>query len=328
MHITKRKIVVTSILAILILFLIADIIGVGDIADVLRSASPAFIVLSIPVYLISWPLRGIRYQQILMKMNYSEDLNFLVGCIFISQSANVMLPARIGDLARAYILKKMKNIPLSTALSSLVVERIFDVLAITIIGGFAVWAARGLLLDRWITDIVAIAGLGILIAFVVMLVFLRSYTKIGGTITRFAREIALASTNPRAFAITLASSLLIWLFDILTCFVILNAFPKSASTPAIPMIALVFLAITIGNLTKIFPITPGGIGTYEAALTAIFSLGGIDPSIGFAAAVLDHAIKNSVTLIFGSAYLSHFDLSWARLVEHADQETAPDVAKL
>ncbi|MEA1944785.1 MAG: lysylphosphatidylglycerol synthase transmembrane domain-containing protein [Euryarchaeota archaeon] len=318
MHITKRKIVLTSILAIVILFLIADLIGVGDIADMLRNASPALILLSIPIYLVSWPLRGVRYQQILMQMNYREKLNFLVGCIFLSQSANVVLPARIGDVARAYILKKMKNIPFSTALSSLVVERIFDVLAITLIGGFAIWAARGLLIDRWITDLVTIAGLGMLIAFVVMIVFLRSYTKIGGAITRFAREIALASTNPRTFAIILASSLLIWFFDILTCFVILNAFPETVSTPMIPMIALVFLAITVGNLTKIFPITPGAIGTYEAVLTAIFSLGGIDPSIGFAAAVLDHAVKNSMTLIFGSVYLSHFGLSWARLVEQAE----------
>jgi len=44
--------------------------------------------------------------------------------------------------------------------------------------------------------------------------------------------------------------------------------------------------------------------------------------------VLDHAVKNSVTLIFGSVYLSDFGLSWARLVKQADQETAPAVTKL
>ena len=68
MRITKRKIILTSILAILILFLIAGLIGVGNIADTLRSAPPALIALAIPVYLISWLLRGIRYQQILRQM--------------------------------------------------------------------------------------------------------------------------------------------------------------------------------------------------------------------------------------------------------------------
>ena len=315
MRIKKSKIIATSILAILILFLIAGLIGVGNIADTLRNASPVLIALAIPAYLISWPLRGIRYQQILRQMGVREDLNFLVGCIFLSQSANVVLPARIGDVTRAYLLKKIKDIPLTTALSSLAVERIFDILAITVIGCFAVLGMQGLLLDPWITDVITVSGIAIIVVFGMLVLFMRLRRKIGGVLTRFVREIALASTHPRAFAIVFAGSLSVWLFDILTCFVILSAFLGGASISLIP---LVFLAIAVGNLTKIFPVTPGSIGPYEVVLTGIFSLGGIDPSIGFAAAVLDHIVKNSVTLVIGSVYLSHFGLSWSRLVEQAE----------
>jgi len=270
MRITKRKIILTSILAILILFLVAGLIGVRDIADTLRTASPALIVLAIPVYLISWPLRGIRYQQILAQLGHKGRLDFLVGCISLSQSANVILPARIGDVVRAYLLKKMKNIPLTTGFSSLAVERIFDILAITMIGGFAVLGLQGMLLDQWITNVITIAGLATLAVFGLLVLFLKLRTTIGGVAARFIREIAVVSTNPRAFAIVFTGSLLVWLFDILTCFVILSAF---SGTTSLSMIPIVFLAIAVGNLTKIFPITPGAIGTYELALTAIFSLG-------------------------------------------------------
>nr|AAU82471.1 dolichol-P-glucose synthetase [uncultured archaeon GZfos17F1]QNO49196.1 glycosyltransferase AglD [Methanosarcinales archaeon ANME-2c ERB4] len=307
----------TSILAILILFLIASIIGRADIIDELRTASPALIALSIPVYLISWPLRGIRYQQILAEIGVKEDLNFLVGCIAVSQSANVFLPARIGDVARAYLLKKVKNISWITGLSSLVVERMFDIIAITVIGGFAVLGLRGMLLDQWVTDVITIAGLATVTVFGILVLFLKLRTTIGGVIDRFIREIALVSTNPRAFAIVLTGSLLVWLVDTLTCFVILNAFSEQISLSMIPVI---FLAIAVGNLTKIFPITPGSIGPYEAVLTGIFSLGGIDTAIGFAAAVLDHFVKNLVTLILGRVYLSRFDLSWSQLVEQSEQQ--------
>nr|QNO48583.1 glycosyltransferase AglD [Methanosarcinales archaeon ANME-2c ERB4] len=317
MRITKRKIILTSILAILILFLIASIIGRADIIDELRTASPALIALSIPVYLISWPLRGIRYQQILAEIGVKEDLNFLVGCIAVSQSANVFLPARIGDVARAYLLKKVKNISWITGLSSLVVERMFDIIAITVIGGFAVLGLRGMLLDQWVTDVITIAGLATVTVFGILVLFLKLRTTIGGVIDRFIREIALVSTNPRAFAIVLTGSLLVWLVDTLTCFVILNAFSEQISLSMIPVI---FLAIAVGNLTKIFPITPGSIGPYEAVLTGIFSLGGIDTAIGFAAAVLDHFVKNLVTLILGRVYLSRFDLSWSQLVEQSEQQ--------
>ncbi len=315
MQVTKRKIILTSILAILILFLVAGLIGVRDIADTIRTASPALIALSILIYLISWPLRGIRYQQILAQLGHQERLGFLVGCISLSQSANVILPARIGDVIRAYLLKKMKNIPLTTGFSSLAVERIFDILAITMIGGFAVLGMQGLLLDQWITDVITIAGLATVAVFGLLVLFLKLRTTIGGVAARFIREIAVVSTNPRAFAIVFSSSLLVWLFDILTCFVVLSAFLKGASLSLIP---IVFLAIAVGNLTKIVPITPGAIGTYELALTAIFSLGGIDPAIGFAAAMLDHIVKNSVTLILGSAYLSRFGLSWSQLMDRSE----------
>jgi uncharacterized membrane protein YbhN (UPF0104 family) len=204
---------------------------------------------------------------------------------------------------------------LTTGFSSLAVERIFDILAITMIGGFAVLGLQEMLLDRWITDVITIAGLAIAAVFGILVMFLKLRTKIGGVAAHFIREIAVVSTNPRAFTIVFAGSLLVWLFDILTCFVILSAFLKGVSLSMIP---IVFLAIAVGNLTKIVPITPGAIGTYELALTAIFSLGGIDPAIGFAAAVLDHIVKNSVTLILGSAYLSRFGLSWSQLMDRTE----------
>jgi uncharacterized membrane protein YbhN (UPF0104 family) len=315
MKIKKRSIIITSFLAVLILFLIIKLIGTEDIADALRTASPAIVALSIPIYLISWPLRGMRYRQILMRMGHTHNLNFLVGCIALSQSANVILPARIGDVTRAYLLKRMKNIRLTTALSSLAIERIFDVLAITLIGALAIIVARGLLIDRWIENVLAAAGLLLTVIFVLLALSLKIRTKIGGIAMSFVREIARVSTNPGAFFTILAGSLLVWFFDTLTCFVIMSAFSVDTSLTRTTMIAVIFLAIAVGNLAKIFPITPGAIGTYEAALTAIFSLGGIDPGIGFATALIDHAVKNSVTLFFGSVYLSHFGLSWTRLVE-------------
>jgi uncharacterized membrane protein YbhN (UPF0104 family) len=80
------------------------------------------------------------------------------------------------------------------------------------------------------------------------------------------------------------------------------------------MISLIFLAVALGNIAKIFPITPGAIGTYEVALTAVFGLGGIKPEIGFTVAVLDHIIKNSITLIGGGFALSGLGFRWREVL--------------
>ncbi|MFQ6063179.1 MAG: flippase-like domain-containing protein [Methanosarcinales archaeon] len=127
----NRKIVVSSIIAVVILFLISTFIGSEDIIKAAYTASLPLIIFSLGIYILSWPVRGIRYQQILKKLNYKEKLNFLIGTIFLSQTANVILPARIGDITRAYLLNK-KDIPLTSGFSSLAVERVFDILAISI----------------------------------------------------------------------------------------------------------------------------------------------------------------------------------------------------
>ena len=63
--------------------------------------------------------------------------------------------------------------------------------------------------------------------------------------------------------------------------------------------AVIVLAIVIGNLVKAVPITPGGIGTYELAVAATFEIAGIAPAVAFLIAVIDHLIKNLVTLAGG-----------------------------
>ena len=73
---------------------------------------------------------------------------------------------------------------------------------------------------------------------------------------------------------------------------------------------LVLLAIVIGNLVKAVPITPGGIGTYELALVITFEIGGVPAATATLIAVVDHLIKNLVTLAGGVVSLYYFG-DWA-----------------
>lgn len=326
----RKKIFVSTILAIILLGLLTTILGAQDIIENAKTASLSTLMLAAFVYLISWPLRGIRYQQILSRLNNPQPANFLTETIFISQSANVVLPARIGDVMRAYILKQARNIPLTTGFSSLTVERVFDIVAITAIGAIAAsTAAADIELNPWITFTIYTASGVIVLLFIVLfgisltrdsskwiksIVYKLSrsgdYTdKVANIAAQFVHEISVVAVKPKSFAVVLITSLMVWFVDIMTCLTVLNAFPGVGISSS-SLLALVFLAVAVGNIAKMFPVTPGAIGTYEAALTAVFTLGGIDPVIGFTVAVLDHIIKNSVTLIGGGLALSHFGMKW------------------
>ena len=326
----RKKTIITSVLSIILLALISTVLGTQDIIESAKTASIGTLIFAAFVYLFSWPFRGARYQQILSRLGYPQPLGFLTGTIFISQSANVVLPARIGDITRAYILKQGRNMPLTTGFSSVTVERVFDIVAITSIGAFsASIAATDIQLDSWVTNMIYLSTGLILLFFAVLFGlslsrdgskgirgflyrFSRSgdYTdKVADIAAQFVHEIGVVSVKPASFAVVLVTSLLVWSVDIATCYTVLSAFPTVDITSG-SMLALVFLAIAIGNIAKMFPITPGAIGTYEATLTTVFAFGGIDPVIGFTAAVIDHMIKNSVTLVGGGFALSSFGMKW------------------
>jgi uncharacterized protein (TIRG00374 family) len=333
-----QKGILTFILAILLLVLIFTLVGIEEVLQAAAAASPQMFGLAVFIYLFSWPVRGIRYQHILKTLKYEHGLNFITGSIFMSQSANVILPARIGDVSRAYILKKEKDVPLTTGMSSLAVERLFDIIAITVIGVLAVLVVMTeKTVDDWVMPLM-VSSAAVIILFFVAIFFMASrgrdglspveriifklsrpgdYTdRIAGIARKFVDEIYTISSSPRDFIIVFFSSLIVWFVDIITCYTVLTAFPFMHNTASpTTLTAIVFMAVAVGNLAKMFPITPGAIGTYEGALVAVFKIAGIAGSVGAAAAVIDHVIKNSVTLVFGALYLAHFNIKWHELLD-------------
>jgi len=82
-----------------------------------------------------------------------------------------------------------------------------------------------------------------------------------------------------------------------------------------------FFAVSVGNLAKVLPLSPGGIGLYEAAFTAFaVGLGGVPAATAFAAAVLDHAVKNLVTVVGGVGSMLSLNVSLTTAVAEADEE--------
>lgn len=329
----KGKVFLTTSLAILILAFVATFLGASDILENVKQASFRTLVLASLVYCVSWPLRGVRFQQILKRLGNQYGLGFLTGSIFISQSANVILPARIGDLSRMYILKKSKDLAFTTSFSSITVERVFDIVAITSIAILASsGAASHFELAPWMESLIKLSGLAVVLFFLILFIvsfregntrkrleMKKSQNGTSGKIKSFAstllHQMSVVAVRPSSFLAVTVSSLLIWGIDILTCFLVLKSFPTVAeSVSSTYMISLIFLAVALGNIAKIFPITPGAIGTYEVALTAVFGLGGIEPEIGFTVAVLDHIIKNSITLIGGGLALSELGLRWREVL--------------
>jgi uncharacterized protein (TIRG00374 family) len=128
---------------------------------------------------------------------------------------------------------------------------------------------------------------------------LRSENRYIHLVLTMLHEIRKASLTPRSIIVLGFSSTVIWILDALVCLAVVMMFEQH-----IPFVTVV-LAIVIGNLIKAVPITPGGIGTYEFFVANTFILAGMAPAVATLIAVVDHLIKNLITLAGGviSIYL-------------------------
>ncbi|HJK00480.1 MAG TPA: lysylphosphatidylglycerol synthase transmembrane domain-containing protein, partial [Methanocorpusculum sp.] len=270
--------------AALIVFMLARVWD--DLLIAVQHLVPAYLIAAILICLAAWYLRGWRYQYILKRLGTQIGLNFSTACIYVSQTANLIIPARLGDFVRLFILKHEKGTPYTNSFTSVVAERVYDVIIIAVLGLFALPMLISLVPAWFVWMIVFVLGAGaVFFLFLLLSRRLHAENKIFKKILEVLDQLRQVSSTPASLAALSLSSAIIWMMDVTICYLVSMMFGVT-----IPFM-LVLLAIVIGNLVKAVPITPGGIGTYELALVITFEIGGVPAATATLIAVVDHLIK-------------------------------------
>jgi len=343
-----------SVLALALMTLYIEPAAVLSALERVRER-PGLVVAAAAVYLVSWPLRGTRYRDILRELGYPGSAAFLTGAVFVSQTGNLVFPARAGDLVRAYVVKARRSVPYPSGFASLAVERVFDLLTITVLAGSVlvglVATGRSEAVVAAVTGsvpgdvppgaartaVTVAAGVGGAAVFAVAALVASarvdrgvvrsllgrisddSYVDpVASVLEQFVGDLQTVASEPRAFVRIGAASLLVWTLDVATAALVLAAF--GVPTPPATLVAVCVFAVSVGNLAKVLPLTPGGVGLYEAAFTVLVAgLTPIGAGVAFAAAVLDHAVKNGVTVAGGVASMLALNVSLTRAVDEAGE---------
>ncbi|RLM59501.1 TIGR00374 family protein [Halobellus sp. Atlit-31R] len=349
-----------AVLAVLALVLMTQYLDFGTVLAEMRDADPRLVGAAAIVYVLSWPLRGFRYRDILSELGYHERLGFLMGAVFISQTGNLVFPARAGDLIRAYVVKARRGIPYPSGFASLAAERVFDLLTIASMAGVVLlgYTATGqtaelartlvgaegagrvaviVAMGVGLVAIAAVIGIALsarsdrdVVTALVYRVSTDSYADfVAGVVGRFVSDLQAVAGTRRGFARVGASSILVWTLDVVTALLVLAAF--SPGLPPVELIAVSFFAVSVGNLAKVLPLSPGGVGLYEGAFTLlVVGLTPLGAELALGAAVLDHAVKNLVTVIGGYASMLGLNVSLTTAVEETRdvRDAREDAAEL
>ncbi|ELZ74375.1 flippase domain-containing glycosyltransferase AglD [Haloferax larsenii] len=356
-RITREVTIVSGLLLTLVAVALMTLyIDPSEVLSVLGDADPTLVAAAAAIYVLSWPLRGLRYRDILGELGYHEKTGFLTGAIFISQTGNLVFPARAGDAVRAYVVKARRGIPYPSGFASLAVERVFDLLTIAGLAGVVLvgLAATGGLndiasvlatgvsggnVDVSASDVRTVAyvatGVGVVAIAGVLAIALSaradsnlvravvgrfssdSYVEyVAGVIEQFVSDLQAVAGNRAAFGRVGVSSLAIWTIDVVTAVVVL--FALGVDIDPTVLVGVSFFAVSVGNLAKVLPLSPGGVGLYEIAFTVFMAaLAPVTPAMALAAAVLDHAVKNAVTIVGGVASMLSLNVSLTTAVEES-----------
>jgi uncharacterized protein (TIRG00374 family) len=308
-------------------------IDLGRVAEELRAARWGWAVAATLMIAASTYIRGLRWSAILQGRISALDGMWLfnTGSLF-----NNVLPARLGEVARAYLAGRRTGMRFASALSSIVVERLLDmVIVVAMLGGLLLilpvptWAQAGGLAMG------VMAGVGLVVLYLVARFPDPALELIGRAVDRlpwFERESVLSGLRPyvdglaavtslRVFLAGVGWSLVAWAASALAGWLLLLAFLPGAG------LTMGFLAITAAGLGVAVPGAPAAVGTFEFAVTQSLAALGISEGMAFGYAIVLHAINLGVTSVLGVLGLMREGASFgevaraARTLKGANAET-------
>ena len=253
--------------------------------------------LAVGAYLLGHLVRGLRCRMIVADLAPISLLS-ATNVVVLGYGANNILPARLGELARAGMLAQRTGLSYVQCLTVTFLERILDAIVILVL--FVV-AASQRDLPGWVrhvsdvaTVIVSMAAAVVLAAVLLPSLLPRAAThltarlheRLGGKLVSTAYDIVQALAplrKPSRAAGVLALSLLVWTCEAGLFLAVLPAFDLALSP------ALATLAMSMTNLGILAPSSPGFVGPFHYFCAKAIETSGVNPTVALSYAITVHA---------------------------------------
>jgi glycosyltransferase 2 family protein len=109
-----------------------------EVWAVLRGADWLLLLLAIAIGTSGFLVRAIRWQVFLYPLSAETRIRNCFAAVCIGFGANNLLPARVGELARAWAIARLERISATGAVASLVVERFLDLVVVFLLMAVAI----------------------------------------------------------------------------------------------------------------------------------------------------------------------------------------------
>jgi len=233
-------------------------------------------------------------------------LRRLGKALLVGQLANALLPARVGDVIRAYLAGETGRGNRATALGTIAAEKVFDVLLLLICAGLAAFPGS---LPPWLN--VSLAGLAAAGLLLFSLAVVLPQRQIMDWMERWARRLPggigerfdgvlrqgltglAALRDPRMALVACIWSMAIWAMAAATNYLLFWAFDLPLSAGA-ALLLLVLLHVGVAP-----PSSPGRLGVFHALTVLGLATFGVDRPSALAYATVLHLIVYLPQIVLG-----------------------------
>jgi glycosyltransferase 2 family protein len=278
-------------------------VNLQQAAEAIGRAAPAGLATALLIVLVDLVLRALRWHVLLLGVEglpVRPSYRLAYGYLTLGFAANAVLPARLGDVARAVLAAGTFRAPRLAIFGTILIERVTDGLVMLALAIFSSIVVAGAAELQALTGyaILLVAG-GILVVLVGWVAISRSVlasSRIATVMTGLVRRVSAgagAFRRARSAASFLALSAVLTTTAMLVAWTVLQAVGVNLS----PIQTVLFLSGIALSLA--IPAAPGAIGTYEFVGVAIITGLGYTPEQGLATILLMRIITTFPPALIG-----------------------------
>ncbi len=255
-----------------------------------------WLLFAVAFYLAGHVVRGLRTQR-LVSRDADLTLATATNVVVLGYAVNNILPARLGEIARAGMLAERTGLPVAQTLTVTLLERILDGWVLFLLLALTSFAVP---MQGWMHEIMRIAAIVFFLATTGIVTVLVAPNSFIGFVSRHASRLpdnwhdraihtaihvaqGLAYLRrPSQAARILGLSTIVWLFESCLFLMLFPAFH-------IPMhLSWAILALTVTNLGILIPSTPGFIGPFHHFCKIALMAVGVAEATAFSCAIMIH----------------------------------------
>ena len=330
-----KGLILLSVTLVFLYFVLFNI-DFSELLKTMKGFNYKYILLLIFSTTISLSFRAICFKQLLYRTVHNVKLKDLIPLCLTGAGLNILLPARAGDIFRAYYTGHKYHADKLKIFGSVMFERLFDVIIIFCLLTVGIFIYH----KNQLAEQLCLSSGALLLFGIIFVVIMYKYNYIA-KICSFVNEKAQRLPNnhivekstsfihkvcssffngfevinsPKKAALALVASFWIWVFECLNYLIIIWGFGFDIHW-SVSLFVIGFIA-----LAGMIPSASIFIGPYQVAVIAAFAIYGIEKESALAISLIEQSIVALYLVFIAFIFLVKNNISFKKLKQEISEK--------